>query len=70
MKLLNHFTEVWCCDFEFKADAGERPVVHCFVAHELLTGRTLKMWADDLGGRPPFSVGPDSLLSPILLQPS
>jgi len=49
------------CDFEFKADSGERPVVHCMVAHELRSGRVLKMWGDELGDRPPFSVSPESL---------
>ena len=60
MDLLAPFREVWFCDFEFKADAGERPVVHCMVAHELRTGQVLKLWADELGDKPPFSVDPDS----------
>ena len=61
MDPLKHYKEVWCCDFEFKADAGERPAVHCMVAYELRTGRVLKSWADELGDHPPFSVGPESL---------
>ena len=61
MPLLDQYKEVWFCDFEFKSDPGERPVVHCLVAYELRTGQTLKLWVDQLGNSPPFSTGPDSL---------
>lgn len=57
------FREVWCIDFEFRQPDGE-PVeaVHCLVAHEMRSGRTLRLWCDELGGRPPFDVGPETLV--------
>jgi DNA polymerase I len=51
---LERFEEVWAHDFEFIALPGERPDVVCLVAHELRTGRTLKLWRDELGERPPY----------------
>ena len=60
--LFDCYKEVWCCDFEFQALAGERPMVHCLVAHELRSGRTIRLWADELGDHPPFSIGPDVLV--------
>jgi len=74
---LNSFKEIWFVDFEFQANSGERPVVHCMVARELRSGKVLKLWANELGGRPPFSVGPESLFvayydssAPINPQPT
>jgi hypothetical protein len=57
------FREVWCCDFEFSAPDGERPVVRCLVAREYHTGRTVRIWLDGEPAppRPPFVVGPDAL---------
>ena len=57
------FREVWVIDFEFRQPDGE-PVeaVHCLVAKELRTGRTLRLWGDELGERPPFDVGLGSLV--------
>lgn len=37
------FREIWCCDSEFRADAGERPWPVCMVACELGTGRDLRL---------------------------
>ncbi|QEG36314.1 DNA polymerase [Bythopirellula goksoeyrii] len=59
--MLDTFREVWLCDFEFQADPGERPKVHCLVAHELLSGKRLRLWVDELGRNPPFSTGSDVL---------
>ena len=63
ISLLNSFDEIWLADFEFQAASGERPRVHCLVAHELRSGRTLRMWSDELEARreAPFPVGPRSL---------
>jgi hypothetical protein len=61
MSAFDQFIEVWFCDFEFQAKPGERPVVHCLVAHELRTGKVLKLWVDQLGDHPPFSISEDSL---------
>ena len=60
---LDAFREVWLCDFEFRADPGERPWPLCLVAYELHTGRELRLWRDELlrHRRAPFDVGPDCL---------
>jgi DNA polymerase I len=60
---LDHFREVWLCDFEFRAADGEQPEPLCMVAREWRTGRTLRVWADELEPMflPPFPVGADSL---------
>lgn len=56
------FNEIWFLDFEFRAPAGERPTVHCLVAHELYSGKEIRLGADEFGRNPPFNVGDDSLL--------
>jgi len=58
------FREVWLVDFEFSAPPGERPTVVCMVARELGPQRTLRLWQDELRSldRPPYSVGPESLV--------
>jgi DNA polymerase family A len=48
------FEEIWLHDFEFVARPGERPDVVCLVAHELRSGRTLRLWRDELGEQPPY----------------
>jgi len=62
-KLLRDFREIWVVDTEFRADQGERPEPHCLVGHEFRTGRTLRLWGDDLrrSPQPPFSLGEDSI---------
>ena len=37
------FAEIWGVDFEFKADAGERPEVLCMTALEMRTGKEVLM---------------------------
>ena len=58
---LGDFREIWFCDFEFYAPTGERPLVRCMVARELLSKRVIKLWADELGSEPPFNTGKDAL---------
>jgi DNA polymerase I len=60
---LDHFREIWCVDFEFGADPGERPKPVCLVAREVLSGQTLRLWEDDLRRcqMPPYGVGPESV---------
>jgi hypothetical protein len=60
---LADFQEIWLCDFEFDAPPGERPAPVCMVAREFRTGRTLRLWRDELAQlpRPPFPIGPDCL---------
>jgi DNA polymerase-1 len=48
------FEEIWLWDFEFVSQPGERPDVVCLAAHELRSGRTLRLWRDELGEQPPF----------------
>lgn len=63
MDPLHPFKDVWLGDFEFNAQAGERPSPVCFVARELRSGRLLRFWTDELRAmqQPPFSTGPDTL---------
>ena len=60
---LDAYREVWLVDFEFSAPPGERPIPVCLVAREFRSGRTLRLWQDDLRGRgtPPYPTGPDVL---------
>ena len=60
---LDAYREVWLVDFEFSAPPGERPDPVCLVAREFRSGRTLRLWQDDLRGRrvPPYPIGPDAL---------
>jgi DNA polymerase I len=58
------FQDVWLLDFEFEAPAGERQHPLCMVAVELRSGRTIKLWRDELyqaRGHPPFDTGPETL---------
>jgi DNA polymerase-1 len=48
------FDEIWLHDFEFVAQPGEHPDVVCLAARELRSGRTLRLWRDQLGPNPPY----------------
>ena len=54
------YQEIWAVDFEFIANNGDRPIPVCMVAKELRTGRTIRLWQDDLRRhtRAPFETGP------------
>jgi DNA polymerase I len=58
-----HFSEIWCLDFEFRADPGEHPWPVCMVAREVKTGKIIRLWRNELLALPqaPFDVGRDSL---------
>src|SRR3954454_5211230 len=60
---LDAYREVWLVDFEFSSPPGGRLDPVCLVAREFRSGRTLRLWQDDLRGRrmPPYPVGPDVL---------
>jgi hypothetical protein len=60
---LDAYREVWLADFEFSAPPGERPTPVCLVAQEFRSGRTLRVWQDDLldSPCPPYPTGPDVL---------
>ena len=58
------FSEVWAVDFEFRPEdgrEGNRPDPVCLVAYELKGGRRLRLWRDEFGPFPPYSVGPNSI---------
>jgi hypothetical protein len=64
----DRFKEIWVCDFEFQAPGkdsvvppGERVRPVCMVAEELLSGRQIRLWRDQLGPKAPFDTGDDSL---------
>jgi hypothetical protein len=59
--LLDRFREIWLVDFEFQADPGERQVPVCLVGWELRSGRKIRLWRDEMGISPPYSVEADSL---------
>lgn len=46
--------EIWLHDFEFIALPGERPDVVSLAAIELRSGRTIRLWRDELSGEPPY----------------
>jgi DNA polymerase I len=48
------YEEIWLHDFEYVARPGEHPEIVCLVAHELRSGRTLRLWHDELGDQPPY----------------
>jgi hypothetical protein len=55
------FEEVWPFDFEFIAKPGERPDVVCLAARELRSGRTIRLWRNQLGPVPPYRTDRDVL---------
>ena len=63
MNPLDTYEEVLLVDFEFSAPPGEHQQVVCMVAREFKTGRTIRIWEDELRAMPspPFSVGPETL---------
>jgi hypothetical protein len=56
------FNEVWAVDFEFNGKKGDRPNPVCMVARDLRSGQQIRLWADELGSKPPFSIGQHSLV--------
>jgi DNA polymerase-1 len=48
---LDAFEEIWACDTEYSAPTGHRPTPICLVARELRTGRTVRLWADEMASR-------------------
>jgi hypothetical protein len=57
------FRQIWCVDFEFSAEPGERPAPVCLVARELRSGQLLRIWQNELleMARPPYPVDETSL---------
>ena len=59
--MLDQFREVVVVDFEFTATSGNRPEPVSLVAHELKSGRVIRLWRDQFGPVPPYSTTPDTL---------
>jgi hypothetical protein len=66
------FRSIVVVDFEFNfgghasaedaGRSGERPRPVCMVAKELRTGQCWRLWQDELGGAPPFSIDQNTLI--------
>ena len=56
------FQQVFVVDFEFRAEPGERPNIHCLVAREVRSGRLIRLWKDEFGPKPPYPVDDDTLI--------
>jgi hypothetical protein len=60
MHSLNHFQHIWVFDWEYVSDPGESPDPVCMVAIDLVTGRRIRRWRNEL--QPcPFETDPASL---------
>ena len=59
--MLEQFREVVLVDYEFSIATTGHPEPVCLVAHELHSGRTLRLWRDQFGPLPPYGTGPDTL---------
>jgi DNA polymerase I-like protein with 3'-5' exonuclease and polymerase domains len=70
MSSFDRFAELWAIDFEFSIGADRRPWPLCMCAHEIRSGRTIKMWREELHAcrAAPFDVGPDTLVIGYSLQ--
>lgn len=56
------YAEIWIADFEFRAAPGEQPEPVCMVAHEMYSGKTIRLWEDDLINAPcPYSTSSNAL---------
>jgi hypothetical protein len=59
--VLDTFREVVVADTEFAITPGNQPIPVCLVAHELRSGRRVRIWQDQFGPAPPCATGPDVL---------
>lgn len=48
------YDEIWVEDFEFIVRDGGLPTPICLVAHEIISGRTIRLWRDEFGAFPPY----------------
>jgi DNA polymerase I len=70
------FREIWCVDTEFypgpgKANGGvdgDAATPLCLVAHELRSGRIVRLWQDELGRFPPYRLDADALAIGYMLS--
>lgn len=51
------YEEIWCFDTEISGgDSGGHYEVVCLAARELRSGRTIRLWCDELGPEPPYRI--------------
>jgi hypothetical protein len=55
------FKEIWALDFEFISEPGALPIPVCMVARELNSKRLIRLWQDELGPTPPFTIDDEAL---------
>jgi len=60
---LSGFTAIVIADaeFDFGGRDGNLPRVTCMVAKEILSGKTWRLWRDEIPPEPPFPIGADAL---------
>jgi len=64
------FREIWCVDAEYYPGTGRAnggvdgdPITPlCLVAHEMRSGRTVRLWQDEFGRFPPYRLDADALV--------
>jgi DNA polymerase-1 len=59
--MLKRFKQVWLADFEFIHADGGLPQPRCLVAMEWHTGEIIRLWSEQLGSKPPYSIDRESL---------
>jgi hypothetical protein len=70
------FREIWCVDTEFypgpgKANGGvdgDASMPLCLVAIEMRSGRTIRLWQDELGPFPPYRLDAEALFIGYMLS--
>lgn len=62
------FRSIWCWDFEYRSEPGERPDVHCMVARELHSGREVRWWRGEQ--QPELPLGDDAALFVAFYAPA
>ena len=55
------FKEVWVVDLSSLPTPSEHPIPVCMVAKDIISGRTIKLWANEMGASPPYDLGNNSL---------
>lgn len=65
-KLLTYFRNTVVLDFEYEIEDGGLPYVLSMVAYVLDENlqhvRTIRLWRGDFGSKPPFDIGPNTLI--------
>jgi DNA polymerase family A len=54
--------EVCVTDAEFTHDSTGMPVIVCMSGKEIYSGRTFSLWADEIGDKPPYNIGQNSIV--------